>query len=535
MFLKQDLFIAIICSFVVFWLAFYVADGEPALNNPDGATAIHVAKNLASGDGLVHRRIVENEPVKEKPLVTKPPFFSVLIAGLKILRLDAQEAAGGLVLVCYSLAVGVLYLLARSFLPKAISIVVAVLFAIQGSSLRWGTIIHEEMVLVLLIFITLLFLIFLLEKVNSMNKVLNWQWMVLGILVGVTQLTSYQGFVLMVVVTCFVVSHCYFKLKSFHSFVYYIGGVVGVGLYPFLRFVVLYQQGIRSSFKPGAEASWLLVSSNILHGLQETFSGSLYIWMYKPDIIHYILIIGSFLLLLTIFFIVAISLRYFSPISIYVAIYFITLWSIAVSTGSDIYESRFLLPVNGLIILIIASFFYILIKKRNSLLTTIATMSLLTCCMLYVAGQYNVVKNLLLNDRLFGESGDYCHSPRTIEWVKQSIAPGSIVVSPQCGYQLLADVNYLYWLPIPPADEYATSPRFNKRWEESDFIRLNKSMGARWIVILHGHKGDPFQDNPGYGDYVQKLFKGEINNKYIRKVAKLSDGYVYNIVPSENL
>jgi hypothetical protein len=101
-------------------------------------------------------------------------------------------------------------------------------------------------------------------------------------------------------------------------------------------------------------------------------------------------------------------------------------------------------------------------------------------------------------------------------------------LSPQCGYQILSDLNQHYWLPIPPADEYTASPRYLERWQADHFVRAARVTGARWVVLM---RGDPLQQRPGYGDFVALLFSGSGNDPRIRLVASLEDGLIYRIDP----
>lgn len=98
----------------------------------------------------------------------------------------------------------------------------------------------------------------------------------------------------------------------------------------------------------------------------------------------------------------------------------------------------------------------------------------------------------------------------------------------QCCFQLLAETNDYYWLPIPPADEYSASPRFHERWDEAAFINAMHATGARWIAILLGESGDPLADKPGYGPLVTRLLDCQGTN-IIKQAARFSDGIVYSI------
>ena len=98
----------------------------------------------------------------------------------------------------------------------------------------------------------------------------------------------------------------------------------------------------------------------------------------------------------------------------------------------------------------------------------------------------------------------------------------------QCTYQLIAESSDYYWLPIPPADEYASSPRYHERWQEADLLRISRSSNAKWIVLLSGDKGDPYADKPGYGEFVGQLSGGS-GTARIKLAARFSDGMVYRI------
>ena len=147
----------------------------------------------------------------------------------------------------------------------------------------------------------------------------------------------------------------------------------------------------------------------------------------------------------------------------------------------------------------------------------------------YLYSQFKILKNLTVYRRDLGVSGDYCHAPKTIKWVKDNLPDFSTIISSQCGFQLIAEVNKMYWLPIPPADEYPSSSTYNQRWTENDFLHVNNLTGAKWIVLLRGDKGDPLQQTPGYGLFIEEMFRGKINSDVIKLVSDLGDGVVYSI------
>jgi flagellin-like protein len=193
-------------------------------------------------------------------------------------------------------------------------------------------------------------------------------------------------------------------------------------------------------------------------------------------------------------------------------------------------ESRALVPVEGVLILIVVVFAYHSVIGKSRRIQFAAAMACLFCLVFYAAGQYGVLREVAIDRREMGSDGNYCHAPKTIAWATENIPPRSVVIAPQCGYQLLADTPQFYWLPIPPADEYRGSEAYNETWGESDFVRISGNTGAKWIVLLRGYRGDPLEDQPGYGAYVTSMFMGEIKSNMIRRVANFPDGSVYSIV-----
>lgn len=528
---RADIFIALACAILALGLAWTIAEGQPALSNPDGAAAIHVARNLVDGDGLIIRRIAEAEPAEGKPLITKPPLFPVLIASLAKCGLDAREAAGTLVLLGFSLATGLLYLLARRALPRNMALLAAFLFAIQSGELRWGITIHEEIILVLFILATLLVLATLMERMGRNPISPGVGWLSLGILAGAAQLTSYQAFPLVVTVAGFVLWCGITKLRSVRPVSYFIAGLTIIGLYPFARFVNLYLHGVKPSFYGMQEPTWLLVSSSLMHAFQTTLMGRLIIWLDQPDAIHAILLAGAYILLAVILIGAGKAYRALWPIALFTVIQVATLLITQAKAGTVDFEPRFLAPVQGLILLLVVAFIHRFLSCQVAWVkSSVMTVGLLFV-LVYVQGQYGMLNKLAENRRFWGASGDYCHAPQTLFWIRQNIPPGSTVLSAQCGYQLLADANQLYWIAIPPADEYTSSDKYHERWGENDFERISRMSGAKWIVLLRGDKGDPLQTKQGYGPYVEQLFNGAIDNDVMRRIADFGDGIVYSINP----
>lgn len=526
---KQDILIALACSLAIFFLAFFIADGRPALSNPDGAAAIHLARNLADGDGFIMRGAREDGPPQSLPFVTKPPFFAFLIAILSVLGLDPRIGAELIVLTSSSLSTGLFYFLARRGLPKVVAILATLLFGVQGEVLRWGTVIHEEMVLVFMVLATLLALTSLIDLKEKGKGLAWWGWGGLGVLCGATQLTSYQGFPLLLVVTGFVVWSSLSGSKSIWTLGSFASGLGLVGLYPLMRFVFHSLNGLNPSFDHGTEATWMLMGTSIIHALQTVLVGRMVVWMNQPDIFHYVLLIGAYALLLLVVWSTGSRYRAFRPVAVFVAAHVTTLFVRSASTGAVYLEPRFLAPVDGLIVLILVAFFYRLIRSEVRAIRGGAMVGAAIFVVAYIHGQYDNLNKQRARREALGESGDYCHAPKTINWVRENVPASSIVFSSQCGYQLLADVNSVFWLRIPPADEYKSSPRYAVRWGESDFMRINELTGARWVVLLRGDKGDPLLEKPGYGPFVTEMFAGRPVSKNLRMVSDLGDGVVYSI------
>lgn len=111
----------------------------------------------------------------------------------------------------------------------------------------------------------------------------------------------------------------------------------------------------------------------------------------------------------------------------------------------------------------------------------------------------------------------------------------SVVISTQCGYQMFAEANEYYWLRIPPADQYSTSPEYLERWTEDDLLRVSRVTESDWVVIfrgtggLLGTDGDRLIEKPGYGPFITSLINDSYHNDSLEKIKSFRDGVVYRI------
>jgi len=185
--------------------------------------------------------------------------------------------------------------------------------------------------------------------------------------------------------------------------------------------------------------------------------------------------------------------------------------------------------VEGLILLLATAALWPLLKHRQQIIRFGSTIAVIAITGVFVAGQVHRLRELSGAQSGMALSREYCPSPQTFAWVRAHIPPGSTIMSTQCGYQLIAETNDYYWLRIPPADEYASSPKFLERWGEQDFLRVSQVTGAKWIVIPLGEKGDPLAENPGYGPFVARLLQGQDSLERIKRMASFADGRVYLI------
>ena len=315
--------------------------------------------------------------------------------------------------------------------------------------------------------------------------------------------------------------------EHMQNFLLYLAGLAATAFFPLLRFVFLWVQGVGPAFYKGIESTWFTIAAGLISTFQRDFAGRLLVWLYDQSITDQVILGVSFVILGALL-LAAAKRRTLMPISVYVGCYLLTLIIQLAINGLPFFEPRYAFPIEGLLFLIVTAVLWQGIQhgkqKVRVLLVTLSMVALV----IFFSGQFHRFQNFRAFPNGIESSREICPSPKTITWIQENIPPGSVIMGTQCCFQLLAETNDYYWLPIPPADEYSASPRFHERWDEAAFINAMHATGARWIAILLGESGDPLADKPGYGPFVTRLLDGQGTN-IIKQAARFSDGIVYSI------
>ncbi|MBS0510339.1 MAG: hypothetical protein JSR42_04010 [Proteobacteria bacterium] len=515
---RKDAYIAgLVFLFAACWLLVF-SGGTPDIN-PDGANALHMARNVLSGDGVSMRVVpLEDAAPKVSPMITKPPVYSLSIAALTKLGVDVRHAAWGIVVVAWALAVTMLYLLGRQVLPFRVALLIPLLFAVQVTTLRWGITIHEQSLLVCLSYIVL----WRLTRLETCSACSSSVAMGLtGVATGLAMATSYQGLPLLIVATTFVASLAA-SLKRWHAFVAYCGGVALVGAWPLARFIALLHDGVRPAFTGSESATHYRILAGIASAFQNDFMGRQLVWLYGESWLHLLLLALFTLAVCGVTAYVARVNRGWRPLALFLIVYLAMLVGFLGGRGTGVYEPRVGVVSNGLLLLFLVFLVHrAMVRSGMSGGARIAGGAALAA--LFLGAQYSRMPELS------GSRSALCPAPQTMSWLREHLPKDSLVAVTQCGYELVAD-SADYWIVfIPPADSYSMSVA---RWGADDFARLCHMSARPWVVILDGGKGgirDPLIDRWGYGGLVDGLFRGE-SAADIRLAARLEDGYVYRVM-----
>ncbi len=500
------------------WLVF-VAHGKPGID-PDGAHALHVAQNIRDGEGQVIKFVnLSDTTPAARPDVTKPPLFPAVCALLMFLGLSPKMAGWTVTFVAYALAGSFLYLLARRVVFRTSASVVVAVFATEMTSVRWGITLHEES-----LFLALSFAALWLQMGLTPEE--GWQFIrkqfMTGVLVGLAMMTSYQGLPLLI---CLGGAALWFawQQKSSRPLLAYAAGVTVVGLLPLLRFISILLSGAKPGFDTG-EPTWYLIISGIVSAWQRSFLGDVYIWLANGSPKDYIVVALSYGLL------AALLVWSWRTARLRLLVAFVVLYMGMLivqlgGQGKPYFDTRYNMPVESLIVLL----FVYAVSAKFSLLPTIARYATVAMGVLmisvYAHGQVSRYKKLMSN-----REGEFCPAPEAIAWIKQHIHPGSVLIGSQCTYQLFAESNKYYWLPIPPARDASTN---NTRWTEADLLSAARHVNSKWVILITG-KREPLMPVPGYGPYVEGLLSG-VGSKQVKLAARLRDGLIYRIVPDHSL
>ncbi len=500
----------------VIWL-YVFAGGTPAYT-PDGATALHVAQNIATGDGIVVKIFSqENTVLEPTPTITKPPLYFLIVGALSWIGIEATFAGWAVSAAAWAAAVTLLFLLAKRALPAALAVLIPLLFALQLTNLRWGVSIHEQSLFVALCLAAL----WRLTELSVRSGRSPWaEYTLVGVLSALAMLTSYQGLPLLVVATAYVIILAGRK-GGWSSVAAFASGVILIAAWPFVRFIRLWIAGIRPGFVVWEETTYYKMLAGVSSGFQNDVLGTLFVWLYDGSVLD----IG----LLSVFYLMLTAVALFSgwrraelrPAAVFALVYLAMLIVRLGGTGVDSFEPRYNMPVYGLFFLF-AVYAGSELFKRFNIVSSAATAVTITVTALFGYGQigrYTQYQQF---------HGGLCPAPQTINWVKENIPRNSVIAAPQCGYRILAESNAHYWLPIPPAGDV----RNMDRWSEQDFTLACAISNDLWIVLLKGEIDDPFRESPGYGPFVDGLFSGESTTS-TEIVARLDDGLVYRLKCSQ--
>lgn len=135
-------------AFLVFLLAAFwlvsMAGGRPDYGF-DGVTALHVAQNIADGEGATVKGFSpDTGAFFPQPSVTKPIFYPGVTSLLISLGVSHEYAAWIVSGGAWAVTAAMLYVLARQALPLAPALLVPLLYATHVTSLRWGITVHEQ-------------------------------------------------------------------------------------------------------------------------------------------------------------------------------------------------------------------------------------------------------------------------------------------------------------------------------------------------------------------------------------------------------
>lgn len=493
------------------WLVF-LADGRPEMD-PDGARALHVAQNLASGEGQIIKYVDLRAGKNSHPDITKPPLFPAVIALVMLTGLSAKFAGWAVTFIGFAAATSFLYLLSRRVASRAPALLVAGLFATLMTGVRWGINLHEQSLFLALSFAALWLQMGLLASTSSL---IAWRQFLVGILAGLAILTSYQGLPLLITLGGFVVWQAW-QRRSARPALAYVGALILVGALPLLHFVNSWSAGIRPGFDKGIP-SWYAITSGVVSAWQRAFLGRLYVWLDTPTLPH-LIVVGAFYAALFALLAWCWRHRRLRLLVIYVTLYLAMLIVQLSAGGKPYFDTRYNMPVELLIVLLAIVLAGPMVSRAQGL----GKQALIVIGALAVAG-YGQAQFNRYQQMMSSRTPEFCPAPETIAWVRQNIPAGSVILGSQCTYQLFAESNAYYWQAIPPARSEETPP---PRWAEPDLLAAAQRANSEWVVLITG-KTEPLLEKPGYGPFVTGLFAGQ-GGEYLQLAARFQDGLIYRV------
>jgi hypothetical protein len=509
---SYDILVAVVIFVLFAVLLVLFAGGRPGYD-PDGASALHIAQNVAAGDGVVGKYVtLRDGQLGPLATITKPPFYPVSSGILIRLGLAPETAAWVISGGAWAAIAAFLFLLARQVLPVSYAILVPIFPALLGTSLRWGINIHEESLFVALSLATL----WRLSLLSAASNKLHWgQYALLGILATLAMLTSYQGLPLVLVTVVYVLRSARRDggVKPIAAFGF---AMAAFSLWPMLRFVRVWLSGIRPGFDAAGETTYFNTLAGIASAFQNDLLGRQIVWLYSISLTHVILVTLFFLFLAGMVIYAAWKSGALRPLAAFFILYLVMLVAQLGGAGKDYYEPRYNLPVYGLFFLFIVYAIHRMAADWKKPAAGVGLSALAIVLLMW--GQSDRYHTLRDNN------GPFCAAPMAMSWIKQHIPAGSIIAAPQCGYQVAAENTAYYWLPIPPGKD----PGKPERWDESNFLSACKFRVGVWIVLLDGKKKDPFLEKPGYGPFVTHLFNGQPGAR-TELATHTEDGLIYRL------
>lgn len=493
------------------WLVYFV-QGKPGLE-PDGANALHIAQNVAAGEGIVGKYAnLSATTLAPTPTITKPPLFALVLGALIKAGISSEMAGGIVVAVSSSIALALLYLIARQALPASYALFVPAFAAFQVTTLNWGITIHEEALFVALALATLWRLSFIART----NGSIQWsEYALVGGLAALAMLASYQGLPLVII------AFVYALMPSFRSgnhkpLAALVIAMAAVGAWPFLRFVGAWMAGVRPGLDTAGETVFYQMLAGIVSAVQNDVFGRQIVWLYDGSLSDIALVSAFYILVAGLLAYGAWRCRSLRPLAVFTALYLAMLVAQLGGQGKDIFEPRYNLPIYGILFLFTI---YAIDRLTNAIAKKSAgLLALVLLLPVFIYAQSSRYPTLLKNH------GPICSAPATIAWIKGNISSGSVVAATECGYQLIAESSAYYWLSIPPAQD-ALNP---VRWNESDLLSACKFGDRLWIALFDGERKDPFREKPGYGPYIDQLFGGKPSAR-LELVGRTADGLIYRV------
>ncbi len=516
---RSDVWAALLIGLLTLaWLVF-LADGRPGLD-PDGARALHVAQNIATGEGQVIKYVDMDKGLTSHPDITKPPLFPAVIALFILAGIVPKFAGWAVTFIGFAAATSFLYLLSRRVTSQAPALLVAGLFATLMTGVRWGINLHEESLFLMLSFAAL----WLQMGINpSAEAPGSWRQFFVGVLAGLAMLTSYQGLPLLISLGGFALWHAW-QMRSPRPLMAYIGGLILVGALPLLHFLNTWNSGIRPGFDKG-EPTWYITIAGEVSAWQRAFLGDLYVWL-EDGSLSDLIIVGTFYTGL----IALLALSWRNDHRLRLLVIYVTMYLVMVimqlgGGGKPYFETRYNMPVETLIVLMGIIFAGTLVRLMPRMgrhgLTVLGLLALLG----YGHAQFNRYQEMMTDRK-----GEFCPAPASIAWIKQHIPVDSVIMGSQCTYQLFAETNAYNWLAIPPARSEETPP---PRWSEQDLLAAAQRAGSQWVVLITGKQQEPLMPKPGYGPFVEGLFAGR-GSDHVHLAVRLPDGLIYRIRSQSN-